>query len=451
MNDLTAKSSSPNMSDPPLVSRRRRRRWLFRGLVLIAGWVAVELISWGLMGLLISGGTSEIKEFQDSLAWMSFNSRVPLDVATQTQTVHPYVGWVRNPEVLKSELYEGMELRTNRLGFLDTSEGIFHRDPHRLIVGVTGGSVAYQMSSAGSEKLQEVLRKHPDFQNREIVIVRMAQSAYKQPQGLYALNYFMLQGGEFDIVINLDGLNEVTMTVDQNFPQQVALDYPQGWKMRTGELIPPQESDIAGEILQLRGERHRRAAAACHSWFRYLPSQLLLWYSRDYRMRMRMIELEEIASQDDSQPSFIRGGPHPMARTESEAIDESVRIWKQASLQMHRLCQASGILYLHAIQPNQYDPGSKPLAPQELELMKYESPGNRNQNFLTIIPAAYPKLRQAGQELQAAGVQVLDLTGIFSNIQEELYVDSCCHVKPKGSEILATAIGEEILKMKSAR
>lgn len=443
-------SESPTGNESPQ-PRSSRRRWIFRGLVLGAIWGLIELVSWLILVGVATSGYREITNRRESFRSMHFQLGERQDAGVNTQTIHPFVGWVRNPEVLKGEVYAGTELKTNRLGFLDTSEGIFQRDPKRLIVGITGGSVAYQMSCAGAERLKEKLREIPEYRDREIVIVRMAQSAYKQPQGLFALNYYMLQGGEFDIVINLDGLNELTMSLSQNYPLRVALDYPQGWNMRTAEIIPANESDIAMELIVIRGQRRKYALSGLNTYWQWLPSQVLLWHIRDERLREQLVALQGRALHDYNGWSFLRCGPAPLAPDEAAALAECVRVWKQASLQMHRICQASGILYVHAIQPNQYDPGSKPLTTSEVDLMHPESAGNQSQPFITIIPAGYPLLRQAGQELQSAGVRLIDLTTIFSKVSDTLYVDSCCHVNPTGSEMLAGAIGDFIRESDQVR
>jgi hypothetical protein len=41
----------------------------------------------------------------------------------------------------------------------------------------------------------------------------------------------------------------------------------------------------------------------------------------------------------------------------------------------------------------------------------------------------------------AAGVAFTDLTGVFAGTTEPLYVDNCCHLSPRGSEIMARALG----------
>lgn len=127
------------------------------------------------------------------------------------------------------------------------------------------------------------------------------------------------------------------------------------------------------------------------------------------------------------------------------ALAECVRVWKQASLQMHRICGASDILYVHAIQPNQYDPGAKPLTTEENELMHSSLGRSRHQRYGQVIPWAYPLLRKSADELRSLGVRTLDLTQIFSQTPKTLYVDSCCHVNPTGSEMLASSLADFVI------
>jgi hypothetical protein len=53
------------------------------------------------------------------------------------------------------------------------------------------------------------------------------------------------------------------------------------------------------------------------------------------------------------------------------------------------------------------------------------------------VVAGYPLLQAAGARLVAAGVPFHDLTAVFRDHPEPLYVDTCCHVGHEGSRLLA--------------
>ena len=108
---------------------------------------------------------------------------------------------------------------------------------------------------------------------------------------------------------------------------------------------------------------------------------------------------------------------------------------------MNRLCAANGIRYFHFLQPNQYVPGSKTIGKEE-----------KKQAFLDRHPykkgveGGYPYLIKAGKELVNEGVNFHDLTMIFADKFEPIYIDNCCHYYQKGNEILGTVIGQAIIQ-----
>ena len=52
----------------------------------------------------------------------------------------------------------------------------------------------------------------------------------------------------------------------------------------------------------------------------------------------------------------------------------------------------------------------------------------------------YPLLRQFNRDLPGQGINYFDLTGIFVDRPETLYIDDCCHLNPRGYELLAAAM-----------
>lgn len=423
-------------SDSP-ISRRPRRRWIFRLVLLCLAWLSVEMVSYLMLLVIADGGMAGIRESQ--LAYKHVGS----PQSSQSETFHPYIGWVHNPDFLTNVDCCGLGLKTNRYGFFDSSDGVHHRSPDRLIVAIAGGSVAWQMSCAGAETLRRKLHEIPAYRDREIHFVRLAQPGYKQPQSLYALNYYLLLGGEFDLVIGLDGYNEIALPVGENFPANVALDYPQGWHARTLDIVDARDADFSLRVFEIRGIRQRKALVAVNSPLRFLPSYQLLWFVCEERLRDELIELEtELMGRGYARKrGFINSGPHPLVRDQNTALLESVRLWKQATLQMHQLCESNDIRFVHAIQPNQYDPGSKPLS-------EYETANcySDEVEYGKIVAQGYPLLRQAGAELRTLGVRHSDLTQIFAQTTDTLYVDPYCHVNTHGSELLAGALGDLVIQ-----
>ncbi len=420
---------------------RPRRRWLFRALMLLLAWIAMETFAFLWIQVIVRNGMHGIRELQRVSGQLSSHQASP------TETFHPYLGWVKNPDFVPQIDCCGLELKTNRYGLYDSSDGIHRRSSDRLIVAIAGGSVAWQMSCAGAEVLRRKLHEVPAYRDREIVFVRLAQSGYKQPQALFALQYYLLLGGEFDIVIALDGYNETALPVAENLASNVALDYPQGWHVRTMDIVDPRDADHSLRVFEIRGIRQRTSLAAVRSPLRFLPSYQLLWYAREERLRAEMIEIEgELLGRSKTRgKAFINSGPHPTVQNEDEAIRECVRLWKQATLQMHQTCEANQILFVHAIQPNQYDSGSKPLS----DIEQRDCYG-KDFEYGQVVQQAYPLLRTEGAALRSRGVRHFDLTRLFAHTSETLYVDPFCHVNTRGSEMLAEALGNVVIESQSA-
>ena len=67
-------------------------------------------------------------------------------------------------------------------------------------------------------------------------------------------------------------------------------------------------------------------------------------------------------------------------------------LWERSSLAMSRLAEASGLAYLHVLQPNQYVLGSKPLSREERALLDPTDPWAR------AARSGYPRLIERGLE-----------------------------------------------------
>jgi hypothetical protein len=106
---------------------------------------------------------------------------------------------------------------------------------------------------------------------------------------------------------------------------------------------------------------------------------------------------------------------------------------------MREVCAANGIAYVHALQPNQYVPASKPLAPRELQVAY-----RPDHPYRALVESGYPLLVAQGRELQNAGVRSVDLTKVFANVRAPIYVDDCCHFGTRGDLLVATPLATAI-------
>jgi hypothetical protein len=106
---------------------------------------------------------------------------------------------------------------------------------------------------------------------------------------------------------------------------------------------------------------------------------------------------------------------------------------------MRELTNARGIEYYHFLQPNQYDPGSKPLSDWERHhAVLVDHP------YRAAAVEAYPLLREAGRELVEEGAAFEDLSRLFIDVTDTLYIDNIGHFNKQGNRLMLKAIAEKI-------
>ncbi len=423
---------------PTPIARRKlslTKRIVFRTLMAGLVLVAIELIAFAGLCLVRAGFSMQgLRLEQQSIA-------EGIEVSDgATEAFHPYLGWVHNPQLSKPGTYSGGIISTNWLGFRDDSQSIYHRSPDTYIVGIAGGSVAWEFSWEAQDVLREKLSAHPSLKGRQIQLVRLALPGYKQPQQLMAYNFLLTLGAEFDAIINIDGYNETVLTICDNAKLGTAISYPRAWHSRVVAMIDPSVSADAARLLQLRGKRQQMAKSTQTSILRWSYLYNLIWLIRDRSAWTEQTDLGLHVSKSKVH-SFTTHGPEN--RFTDDAIEPEVAaIWQRCSLQMHYLCQANKTLYLHVLQPNQYVPDSKPLSQKELK--DCFAPDEDSAQF---VPRMYPRLQELGRALAARGVEFSDQTKVFSDVEDTLYVDLWCHFNLEGNRLLGLAVADRLLQM----
>ena len=233
-------------------SRGVGKRWLFSLILLVLIYAFVESAAW--LGLWYLDGAPFSLERLDRERSERVPAQAPLATAERppetpwwmkSEILHPYQGFVTNPAFSAVAPHPISEF-----GFVDVAPPLHERDEGRLIVGIFGGSVAQSFALEGTATLAEVLVGSPAFAGREVVFVSAALPGYKQPQQLMTLTYLLALGAEFDIVINLDGFNEIALHPTRNGPQGVAASYPTNWALRVQTQIDLSQQRLLGESLQ---------------------------------------------------------------------------------------------------------------------------------------------------------------------------------------------------------
>ena len=341
------------------------------------------------------------------------SSALPHDATNVHELRHPFYGFTkRSPERV---LNAGRPQQ---------------RREDTVVIGLLGGSVAAQVAPFFQEALNR--RFAANHQPRQPVVLNLAARGVKQPQQTMIVADLLLRGGEFDLMVNLDGVNEVVGSGERNFNNGVFPFLPMWWDKRVG--LTGAEILRAGQIGILRREQRRLAAAGETSLLRWSALFGLANRWRQERIAAAISQRNRQLAAAATDYSLEKHGLGTWPGRD-ELFPEAARVWYRGSLLLSRLATVAGADYYHFLQPSQYVPGAKPLSGPEREVA-YKPEGING-------PAAikgYPLLRQFNPDLPSQGIHYFDLTGIFVDHPETLYIDDCCHLNERGYELLAAAM-----------
>jgi hypothetical protein len=358
--------------------------------------------------------------------------------------VHPYYGFVANPAIGAA----------NKFGFAGREDQIQTGTPDKLVVAVVGGSVALRFASSSGDLLEAGLKSVPAFRNKQIVVLNLGNGAFKQPQGLITLNDILSRGGHIDLVIAIDGFNEIALPeAHGNLADGISPFYPQHWRqLAESQLFPGQLSALA-KLQYASALRVVLAENFARPIVRHLMTANLIWRVADEQLQNAAARYRNALDHPppvdpktrltSDQRAFL--GPATEYRNRRELYMDIARHWGRSSVLTNDLIATEGGRYFHFLQPNQYLVGSKPIGEQEKKIAI-----NPASPYRQPVEIGYPYLRAMGASLRGAGVWFEDLTGLFAGESEQIYVDDCCHFNKAGNTLLARAIVAAISARMSA-
>ncbi len=422
--------------------RSRHRLFFVLLLVLVLG--SIEIGSWILLRFVpepvaAQAGSPEREHFGE----LSPKAQAKILLLQNRYVLHPFLGEVLDPVLGAGEDVPDTFSESWEYGFSRSKpRRIFYAPAEdRILVGVFGGSVAVMLGNVGEEVIVEELGRAARFAGKEILLVNFGQGAYKQPQQLMTLNYFLAIGAHLDVVVNVDGFNEVALAPADNLKQGVFPFYPNRWYY-LGQEFDGDEHRAVGELTYLRARLEERAAAFADSPLRYVSTAKLLWRIRSRRLAQRMAAAEHAvdAAHAAAPASYQTRGPRRKYSSRAELTTDLADVWFRSSLQMHAMCTALGIEYYHFLQPNQYVPATKTLSSEELR-----TAFDKRHPYAAGAVYGYPLLLEKGAELRRLGVSFHDTTRVFAEIPDTLYTDPCCHFNWRGNLLLAREISRKIV------
>ncbi len=325
-------------------------------------------------------------------------------------------------------------------GFISGADNVF--SPNDVLIGIFGGSVAkgFAYHEMIHHDLARRLQESAQFRGRNIVILDYAHQTYKQPQQLNVLAYYMARGQAFDIVLNLDGFNEVAF-LRNHLDRGVAGPMPAEFIMTPLAQLTSKSPSLEGmrdiaEIIECKQEyrlhnarAQGRSTAAGYVWD----------HLQTRRFLSRKNELESRLGQRETTPLIQLDRTETNATLQSE-VRELVGVWRECSRFMDALARANGARYFEFIQPNQYWDTGRPMSEGESRVAL-----NPDSSFIPGVELGYPLLLEEAASLRRQGVASFSAAEVFDNATEAMYIDNCCHFNALGNKLLADFMADAIV------
>jgi hypothetical protein len=342
------------------------------------------------------------------------------------EIVHPYLGFVVD--------FKDAKRNNATYGFTTSKPPVIKREPGRLNVVILGGSVAGSMRMCLEAAFDQACRVPPN-------VISLGMSGYKQPQQLLALTYFLSMGAEYDLVINLDGYNEIALPLVDNHQVGINPFFPRNWNLRINRQ--PSKAILAkiGEVRYLRDLKEEGLDDVKSSLFKWSA-----WYGlikmRQFRRlnhEITRVSVNLQALQQKERKSFEETGPLPEYQDPQQVYHDAAAVWARCSELMDQAARLNGMEYYHFLQPNQYVKGSKVLTKEELQIAYWE---NYEASKSAII--GYPMLIEQGKKLMGKHINFFDATMAFAQERQTVYIDVCCHYNDRGKELLTKFILDKV-------
>ena len=370
--------------------------------------------------------------------------------------LHPYFGPTHRsglsldiPASLRETPASPARVSTNNFGFASPRDyPVARTGDDQVIVGIFGGSVAAWFCQAGVTRLISGLKRNAFFENKELIPLCFSHEGYKQPQQLLVLAYFLSIGQRFDIVVNIDGFNEVALSSlnsqhgwDISMPSVIHLDALVN--VVNQSTLTPEKVDSLAAINHDKQRLNMLAARLNGNRLASIDFVLGRYYA--FVQRKYRDELARFGRLPSNPPqqSVIHVTPPVPDRAGATLFDSIARDWMTSSLLMNALLTARGVPYFHVLQPNQYY-STRTFSDAEAKVAF-----NAGSPFKEGAEKGYPVLEK---ELASSGgrVNVFNGVHVFDDERAPVYIDDCCHYTLAGYRRLADFIAKSILDSRGA-
>lgn len=312
--------------------------------------------------------------------------------------------------------------------------------PNEYLVGVFGGSVGtgFALQAQADGSLAKELERVPGISGKKVIVLNFALPGFRQPQQLTSLAYFLSIGQKFDLILNIDGFNEV-VTSWKNWSDGAEPSFPAdslwgAW----GRQLEQQNVPVAQRGFHL-ANYHALAVRAskdsediCVTAICYYRHKVTGLYHA-WRVGAERASLPEKSEQRSIFPTkIISAFPENF-----NVFTYTAELWRRSSVGMASLAKSNNAQYVHLLQPNQWFTEAGPYSPIAGDhIYKW---------VIDPVNQGYPELRSKIPALELANIPFFDYSLIFKGVPERnVYYDDCCHYKKEGYLMIYKALANDL-------
>lgn len=363
--------------------------------------------------------------------------------------LHPYFGFAQRGDLDFRFPDSKIAHHPNNWGFYSDYDYPFKRQSeNQFIIGILGGSVAQSVAMFELENhtLTKVLQQLPYFKDKEIIVLPFTLGAYKQPQQLLILNYFLGVGQDLDLVINIDGFNEVALSY-LNYQNGMDISMPNYLIVMplvdlANKNLTFEEMDLTLEILKGKSKISSADAGleSCTLASSYVVQWLRLKYlTKKYNREVQRFNELSRAKLRDDKSSLVRIYPNNSALSDTVVLERIASMWATSSLLMKATLDSRRSLYFHVLQPNQHYQTDRRFGEAEMKVA-FGGPSPYREGIIK----GYPLLLSKVSLLRQSNENFFNATRIFDQTPGAVYGDNCCHYNRAGNELFVNYIAKSI-------
>lgn len=332
---------------------------------------------------------------------------------------HPYFGHLRD---------KTLDTATNNYGFTEREDFPYPRKPDDYVIGVFGGSVAYQLTEyiKSRQSLEALSQFVFGGGQRKVVVLNFSLPGGEQPQQYLTASYFMK---ELDLVINVEGSNEL-LWQSPNYPS----DFPSSYHFLYGAGVPATWEHAMVSLSRDVLSRLSQVPETIRV-LKLSPTFYLLWKLvlnlKDYSIQT--VEQRAWPRRETNRP-FVDISSQLSSRKLSQYL---VHRWVHWTRLQNGVAQALGRPAIFFIIPMPHLKPHKPFSDEEKKIALTHPLLSKIQPEIQL---RYEQLRESISELKKDQIQVVDLSSAFNKTNEVVYSDNLGHLNEAGHRILAQNI-----------